>query len=178
MGGRGVAKGLEAGGWRGGPAAQPPLASSDTKAWSHDYWGCHLKEPPLSTPQVSENQTLGRLTILFVCFKASGAMASCIFSSGMGSAQAHKPKILLQVCFSDTLEIARFRENSCHMLGTVFLGCVQRLLCQHYHTQKVTLLRGWCDLPREKHNPDPWVGGDSVWFKRRVGFQLDKVILP
>lgn len=93
---------------------------------------------PLCQPQVSGSQTQEGLSGLF-CFKATGAKANYIFNSGRGSTQAHKPNRLLRVCFSDTLETTRFRENSSHMLGPAFPERVQRLLCQHCHTQQAAL---------------------------------------
>lgn len=137
LGGRGVAKGLEAGGpeERASSSAtltrpqcpEPPLG---TKTQSRGHWGCGLKGLPLSWPQVSGNQMLGGLAFLslfsFKAIRAGQGQLHFQLRKRVGrSTQAHKPNRLLQVCFSDTLETAQFRENSSHMLGPAFPERVQ-----------------------------------------------------
>lgn len=100
LGGRGVAKGLGRRARGEGqqlsdtemapvPRAEAaPLASTGHKdTQSRGHWCCHLKELPLSGPQVSGNQMLGELPFFFfgLVLKQQGlTKANCIFNSGRG----------------------------------------------------------------------------------------------
>lgn len=185
LGGRGAAQGLEADEPRGGPAAQQRGCSGPSaqgrgslpRLLQHKgpvTWplGLPLERAPIV--HASGFRAPDSVRTDFFCLfalKQQGLQPTAFPAPEGGSAQAHKPNRLLQVCFPDTLETARFRENSSHMLGPAFPERVQRLccvntaalskspslgagvMCQGKNTTQPRAAGGWCVVQREDGLP-------------------------
>lgn len=126
LGGRGEAKGLEA----DGPGETPTdgrRGAEQLPAWLAGAGRRGAVTGPAGPP-------LERAAIVQASgFREPDSRKDFLFWGGgqlrfqlrKGSTHAHKPHRPLQVCFSDTLETAQFRENSSRMLGPAFPERVQ-----------------------------------------------------